>query len=59
MNTFWYWIGHALQYTLEVLVTLGWLPVTLFSLVLAFGLVYWLGVQAKYTRRAKEKGGYI
>jgi hypothetical protein len=60
MNAFWYSIARALQATFKFcLVSLGWIPVIIISCTLAFGLLYWLATQAKYTRRAKEKGGYI
>lgn len=60
MTHFWYSIGHALQASFQwLLVSVGWLPVTVISIVLAIGFLYWLSVQAKYSRRAKEKGEYI
>ncbi|MFT3884324.1 MAG: hypothetical protein QM724_02500 [Flavobacteriales bacterium] len=60
MNHIWYSIGHVLQLSFKfLLVSLGWAPVVVFSLVLFIGLLYWLSLQARYTRRAKEKGEYI
>jgi hypothetical protein len=60
MNAIWYSIGKALQWMFDVLlVPFGWVPVVLSSVVIAFGLAYWMWWQGKYTRRAKEKGEYI
>ncbi|HPF90430.1 MAG: hypothetical protein H6592_07300 [Flavobacteriales bacterium] len=49
-------IGHFIEATLSVLSWMGWLPVTLFSLVLGFGLVYWLNMQGRYNRKARQNG---
>lgn len=60
MNAIWYAIGHFLQKTFNwLLVPFGWGPVVLFSVMIAFGLGYWMWWQGKYNRRAKEKGEYI
>ena len=60
MSKIWFSIGHFVQATFKlVLVPLGWLPVVVFMLVLAFGAIYWMNAQAKYTRRAKERNQYI
>lgn len=49
-------IGHFTETCLKLLVGMGWLPVTLISVVLFFGLVYWLVLQGRYNRRAKHDG---
>lgn len=49
-------IGHFTESALSVLAWMGWAPVTLISLVLGFGLVYWLMLQGKYDRKAKQNG---
>jgi hypothetical protein len=60
MTKIWFSIGQFLQATFNMLlVTAGWAPVALFMLVLAFGAIYWMNAQAKYTRRAKERNQYI
>ena len=60
MSKIWFSIGHFVQATFNlVLVPLGWAPVVVFMLVLAFGAIYWMNAQAKYTRRAKERNEYI
>jgi hypothetical protein len=60
MTKFWFGIGHSIQTLLDwVLTPFGWAPVVLFSLVLAFGFVYWLVLQSRFTRAAKQKGGHI
>ncbi len=47
--------GKFLEATLSILPAMGWLPVTIFTLVGFFGLFYWLMLQARYNREAKEK----
>lgn len=59
MNQIWYAIGHAFQFCLSLLVSMGWAPVVLFSCVLFFGMLYWLSLQARYNRRAKERNESI
>lgn len=49
-------IGHFLEWTFKVLSAMGWMPVTLISIVLFLGMVYWLNLQGKYNRRAKSSG---
>lgn len=49
-------IGHFFEASLSVLSWMGWVPVTLISLVLAFGLVYWLVMQGRFNRKAKQEG---
>ncbi|MBK9176374.1 MAG: hypothetical protein IPM46_08540 [Flavobacteriales bacterium] len=48
-------IGHLLEWTFTGLAALGWLPVILTTIVLFFGLIYWLALQGKYNRRAKAE----
>lgn len=52
-------IGHFLEATFKFLAWMGWMPVTVISLLMGFGLVYWLYWQGKYNRRAKEEGSLI
>ena len=52
-------IGHFLEDTFSILTAMGWMPVTGISLILAFGLVYWLNLQGKYSRKAKKDGTLI
>ncbi len=49
-------IGHFFESALSVLAWMGWVPVTLISLLLGFGLVYWLMLQGRYDRKAKKDG---
>jgi hypothetical protein len=49
-------LGHFLESALSVLAWMGWVPVTLISLLLGFGLVYWLMLQGRYNRKAKQDG---
>jgi hypothetical protein len=60
MQSFFFAVGHFFQTTFDLLlVPGGWMPVTIFSVVLAFGAVYWMNAQAKYSRRAKDRKEYI
>lgn len=60
MNSIWYGIGHFLTKTFNwFLVSFGWTPVVLFSVVIAIGLVYWMYCQVRYTRRDRQQGTLI
>jgi len=60
MRDFFFAFGHICQDTFDaLLVSAGWLPPILFTIVLAFGAVYWMMAQAKYSRRAIERKEYI
>lgn len=55
MRDIWFAIGQFTEWIISVLITpWGWLPVTTFILVMAFGALYWLMWQGRYNRRAKE-----
>lgn len=47
-------IGHFLEWTFKLLSAMGWLPVILITALLFFGLFYWLMLQARYNRKARE-----
>lgn len=49
-------IAKFLEATFTILPALGWLPNILFTIVGVLGMVYWLGLQGKYNRKAKEQG---
>lgn len=60
MTKTWFGIGHFMQTLFDwVLTPLAWVPVVIFSFVLTFGIVYWLMLQARFTRMAKQKGEHI
>lgn len=60
MRDFFFGFGHICQDLFDaVLVSAGWFFPIVFACVLAFGAVYWLRAQAKYTARAKERNEYI
>jgi len=60
MRDFWFGFGHISQKVLGWLITpWGWGPVTIFTIVMAAGAIYWLMLQSRYNRRAKEKGEHI
>lgn len=52
-------IGHFLESTFKILSWMGWGPVTVISLLMAFGLVYWLMLQGRYNRKAAKEGTLI
>jgi CHASE2 domain-containing sensor protein len=49
-------IAQFLEATFQILVALHWLPVVAFSLIMALGSIYWLVLQGRYNRQAREKG---
>jgi len=55
-NDFVYGLGDFLEATFKILPTLGNLPNILFSLVIFFGLVYWIMELKKYKAIAKKEG---
>jgi len=46
-------IGHFLEATFTLITAMGWLPVTMISIVMFVGLFYWLSLQARYDRKAR------
>ncbi len=60
MRDFFFGFGHLCQDLFDaLLVSAGWFfPIT-FTIVLAFGAVYWMNAQAKYNRKAIERKEYI
>jgi plasmid maintenance system antidote protein VapI len=52
-------IGHFLQDSLSLLSAMGWIPVIAISVLLGFGLVFWLNLQGKYSRKAAKNGTLI
>lgn len=56
MQDFAFGLGHFLEWSFKILTSLGWMPVIGTSLLLFFGLVYWLNLQGKYNRKAKQDG---
>ncbi|QQR88290.1 MAG: hypothetical protein IPJ76_08795 [Flavobacteriales bacterium] len=59
MTQFWHSLGHGIQWLLEGLVVMGWGPVVLFSIIMAIGAIYWMMLQGRYNRKAKETGGHL
>ncbi|HMQ76080.1 MAG: hypothetical protein IPM49_12050 [Flavobacteriales bacterium] len=60
MQQIWFGIGHFIQKTFDWFLTpFGWLPPVLFSCVLGFGAIYWMRLQGRYNRKAKEQGGML
>lgn len=49
-------IGQLLESTFTILPVLGWLPSIAISLIIAFGLVFWMVLQSRYDRKAKANG---
>jgi hypothetical protein len=49
-------IAQLLEATFSILPALGWLPPVAFTLIIFLGLVYWLVLQGRYNRKAKQDG---
>jgi len=49
-------VAEFLEWTFGFITVLGWLPVTAFTLIMGFGLVYWLVLQGRYNRKAERDG---
>jgi len=49
-------IGHFLESTFQILSALGWLPSIGISVLLFVGMLYWLNLQGRYNRKAKQDG---
>ena len=49
-------IGRFLEATFSILTVLGWLPVIAFSVIMFFGMLYWLNLQGRYNAKAKREG---
>lgn len=49
-------IAQLLEATFTILPALGWLPPVLFSVGIFLGLVYWMVLQSRYDRKAKQDG---
>lgn len=52
-------IGHFLEAAFRALTSMGWIPVTVISLLMGSGLIYWLALQGKYNRKAQKDGTLI
>lgn len=60
MRSIFFGIGEFIQATFDcTIVPAGWSLPVIFTIVLAFGALYWMMAQAKYTRRAKERNETI
>ena len=55
-NDFVYGLGDFMEATFTILPALGNLPNILFSLVIFFGLIYWIMELKKYKAAAKRDG---
>lgn len=49
-------LGHFLEWTFTFLAKMGWGPVTATAIILFVGLLYWLNLQGKYNRKARQNG---
>ena len=49
-------LGHFLEWTFQILSALGWLPSIGISVLLFVGMLYWLNLQGRYNRKAKQDG---
>lgn len=59
MQQIYFAIGHFLDNSFKILVTMDWMPVVAISILLGVGLVYWLNMQGKYNAAAKRDGTLI
>lgn len=58
-TTIFYAIGHFLQWSFGIISTPQWALPIAFIAVILFGMVYWLSWEKRFTRRAKERDGFI
>ncbi len=56
MQKIFFSIGDLLENTFQILVALGWLPVIGFSAIMFLGFLYWLRLQGRYNRQARQNG---
>lgn len=54
MQDFVFASAHFTETCLSLLVAMGWMPVTVFTIAMTLGAVYWLNLQGRYNRRAKQ-----
>jgi hypothetical protein len=47
-------IGHLLEDTFTILVAMGWLPVIGITAIMSIGFLFWMNLQGKYNRKAKQ-----
>lgn len=59
MTNVFFGIGHFIQWTLQFIVAAEWTIPVVFIAVLLFGMAFWLYTQTVYTRKAKERDGFI
>ena len=60
MTDFLYWLADIIQWTfINVLEPLGNLPNYLFIAIIFGALLYWLYLQKKYIKKAKDEGTLI
>jgi hypothetical protein len=60
MTQVWFAIGQFFQAAFDVtLVPLGWSIPILITIVMAIGTIYWLWLQGRYNKKAREKGESI
>ena len=55
-NDFVYGLGDLLEASFTILPALGNIPNILFSAIIFFGLVYWIGQLKNYKAEAKRNG---
>lgn len=60
MQHLWFAIAQFIERTFDWFLTpWGWVPVTVFIIIMFFGTFYWLLLQGRYNRRALEKGEHL
>ncbi|MEO7081969.1 MAG: hypothetical protein ABIY71_10600 [Flavobacteriales bacterium] len=59
MTDFFFAIGHFFEWILQIVVIGEWIIPAVITVVLLFGMAYWLWTQTVLSRKAKERDGFI
>lgn len=59
MTEFFFAFGHFVEWLLKPIVAANWSGAILFVIVLVLGAAYWLFLETRYTRKAKENDEFI
>ena len=59
MTEIFFAIGRFLEWALGFLALANWASPVVVTVVLLFGMAYWLWTQTVLTRKAKERDGFI
>ncbi|MBX2981299.1 MAG: hypothetical protein WBB32_14110 [Flavobacteriales bacterium] len=59
MTDIFFAIGHFFEWILEILVIAKWTIPAVITVILVFGMAFWLWTQTVLTRKAKERDEFI